>query len=152
MDMAKTNKVNVNNTGNKMMSLDKSNACKIVFLRALIILVVDIIVASLFDFVQSEATRYYVFHMSVQTPLIIAFGILTVAAVGYLVVTYIKKLDTSAHYATPAMIVASALYILGTTVFFDRFATTPFLFYTITVIVSVLFVVYYIYTILLYKK
>lgn len=150
MNMAKSNRMNAGN--NKMMSLDKAKACRIVFFRALIIILTDIVVSSLFDYIRKEAVRHYTFHTSIQTPLSIVFGVLTAAAAGYLIFTAAKKIDTSAQYITPAMIVAAAFYLLVTNVFFDQFATTPFLFYTMTVIVSVLFAVYYIYTILLYKK
>lgn len=135
-----------------MTSLNKSGACRIVFFRILIIIVADIIVSYLFGFINSDASRQYAFHMDIQTPVTIVFGILTALAVAYLVVTKVKKIDTSAQYMTPVMIAAAALYLLITAVFFDSFTTSPFLFYTMTVIASVLFAVYYIYTILLYKK
>lgn len=135
-----------------MMSLDKSKAGRIVFFRILIIIITDIIVSSMFDFINSEASRQFAFHMDIQTPVTIVFGILTILAAAYMVFTVVKKIDTSAWYITPAMITAVALYLLVTALFFDRFTTSPFLFYTMTVIVSVLFAVYYIYTILLYKK
>lgn len=151
MDMAKSNKI-TKNTGNKMTSLDKSGAGRIVFFRILIIIITDIIVSSIFDFINTDASRQYAFHMDIQTPVTIVCGILTVLAAAYLIVTKLKKIDTSAQYMTPAMITAVALYLLVTSVFFDSFTTSPFLFYTMTVIVSVLFAVYYIYTILLYKK
>lgn len=152
MNMAKTNKFNSGVAGNKMTALDKAKVCRIVFFRALIILLVDIVVSSLFEFIKDDGNRHYVFHTDLQLPLTIAFGVLTVAAAVYLTVTFVKKIDTSAHYMTPLMVMASALYLFVTTVFFDQFAATPFLFYTMTVIVSVLFVVYYIYTNILYKK
>lgn len=134
------------------MSLDKAKAGRIVFFRFLIILLTDILVSSLFDYINTEATRQYNFHMSIQTPLKIVFGVLFVLSVALLLITRLKKIDTSAQYMTPAMIAAVALYLFVTTMFFDQFATTPFLFYTMTVIASVLFAVYYIYTVLFYKK
>lgn len=152
MDMAKSKKINAASAANKMMSLDKAKAGRIVFFRVLLIILTDIIVSTLFDFIKSEAMRHLTFHRSIQTPLTIAFGVVLVLAAIYFAVTVVKKIDTSAQYITPAMITAVALYLFVTTMFFDQFATTPFLFYTMTVIVSVLFAVYYIYTILLYKK
>ena len=152
MNMAKSTKMNVGTAQNKMMSLDKAKAGRIVLFRVLIILLADILVASLFDYINKNATRQYTFHMQLQTPMQIVFGAIFVLSLGYLAVTLIKKIDTSAQYMTPAMITALSLYVFVTTLFFDQFTNTPFLFYTMTVIVSVLFVVYYIYTILLYKK
>lgn len=152
MNMAKSNNMGANTAKNKMMSLDKAKAGRIVFFRVLIIILTDILVSTLFDYVKAEAMRHYNFHANLQTPLTIVFGVLFALSVAYLAVTLVKKIDTSAQYMTPAMITAVTLYLFVTTMFFDQFATTPFLFYTMTVIVSVLFAVYYIYTILLYKK
>lgn len=152
MNMAKSAKNHAERTTNKIMSLDKAKAGQIVFSRILIIIITDLIVAALFNFVREEAMRHYTFHMQLQKPLVIAFAALLLLTVVYLAITLLKKIDTSAHYMTPLMIVAVALYLLVSTIFFDQFATTPFLFYTMTIIVSVLFAVYYIYTILLYKK
>ena len=66
--------------------------------------------------------------------------------------TLIRKTDTSAYWVTPAMLTAVALYLTVTVLFFDKFWVYPPLFYVMTVIVSLLFAVYYIYTILLYRK
>ena len=151
MDMAKS-KNNKAAGGSKMMSLNKSKVGSIVMCRILIIILVDVIVSSLFDFVKGEANRELTFHMSVLPVLRIAFGVLLAASVVYLVLSIVKKMDTSAHFMTPAMITAVCLYLFVTAVFYNQFRATPFLFYTMTVIVSVLFAVYYLYTVLFYKK
>ena len=135
-----------------MMSLNKGKAGRIVFVRILIIVLVDLIVSSLFDFVGGEATRELEFHRHIHTPLKYAFGVLLVLAVAYFVYTLVKKIDTSTWMMTPAMITAVALYLFVTAMLYENFRTTPFLFYTMTVVVSVLFAIYYIYTILFYKK
>ena len=150
--MAKSKKMAAVTPKNKMMSLDKGKAGRIVLFRVLIIILTDIIVSTLFDFVKADAVREYAFHMNVHTPLKYVTAALLILAAAYFVITLVKKIDTSAHYMTPAMIVAVTLYIFITTMFYEQFRTTPFLFYTMTVIASVLFAVYYIYTILLYKK
>ncbi len=150
--MAKSNKMSAANPTNKMMALNKGKAGRIVLFRVLIIILTDIIVSTLFDFVKADAAREYAFHMNVHTPLKFVTAVLLVLAAVYFVITLVKKIDTSAHFMTPAMITAAALYLFVTTMFYEQFRTTPFLFYTMTVIASVLFAVYYIYTILLYKK
>jgi hypothetical protein len=150
--MAKTSKVNEAIAGNKMASLSKNEAGRIVLFRILIIILADIIVGSLFDYVKGEANRELFFHQSILPVLQIAFGVVLGLSVVYLILSLVKKIDTSAHYMTPAMITALSLYLFVTVMFYDRFRGVPFLFYTMTVIASVLFAVYYIYTILLYKK
>lgn len=135
-----------------MASLSKNEAGRIVLFRILIIILADIIVGSLFDYVKGEANRELFFHQSILPVLQIAFGVVLGLSVVYLILSLVKKIDTSAHYMTPAMITALSLYLFVTVMFYDRFRGVPFLFYTMTVIASVLFAVYYIYTILLYKK
>ena len=135
-----------------MASLSKNEAGRIVLSRILIIILADILVGILFDFVRGEANREYFFHETLLPVLQIVFGVVLALSVCWLVVTLVKKIDTSAHCMTPAMICALALYVFVTVMFYDRFRGVPFLFYTMTVIGSVLFAVYYIYTIILYKK
>lgn len=150
MEMAKIN--NIRSADNKMKSLSKGKAGRIVFTRILIIIFVDLIVSSLFDFVGGEAMRELAFHRHVHTPLKYVFGALLVLSVAFLIYTLVRKIDASAWYMTPVMIAAVCLYLFVTAMLYENFRTTPFLFYTMTVVVSVLFAVYYIYTILMYKK
>lgn len=151
MNMAKSDKM-INNNANKMMSLGKSEAGRIVLFRILIIVLADIIMGSLFDFVKAEATRELAFHMNVHPILKYAFGAVFAAAAVYFIITLVKKIDTSAHVMTPEMILGVALFLFASVMFYDHFRNTPFLFYTIMVIGSVLYAVYYIYTIMLYKR
>ena len=90
--------------------------------------------------------------MKVLPVLRIVFAVLLAAAVCYLIITKVKKIDTSANWITPGMLTAGALYLTVTAFFYNQFRMTPVLFFTLTVVASVLFAVYYIYTILLYKK
>ncbi len=151
MNMAKSDKM-INKNANKMMSLGKMEAGRIVLFRILIIVLADIIVGSLFDFVKAEATRELAFHMNVHPVLKIVFSAVLALAAVYFVITLVKKMDTSAHIMTPEMILGLALFLFTTVMFYDHFRNTPFLFYTIMVIASVLYAVYYIYTIMLYKR
>ena len=161
LDMAKK----VQTTGTKAITagagrkniaaVSRAKAEEIVLVRILIIAVVDIIVSMLFEFIGPHAddtNRVNAFHTKVLPVLKIVFPVLLACAVIYLVVTLVRKTDTSAHWVTPAMLTAVALYLTVTALFFDKFWVFPPMFYVMTVIVSLLFAVYYIYTILLYKK
>ena len=150
MEMAKIN--NIRGYNNKMKSLSKGKAGRIVFIRILIIVFVDLVVSTLFDFVGGEAMRELTFHRHIHTPLKYVFGALLVLSVAFLIYTLIKKIDASTWYMTPVMITAVCLYLFVTAMLYENFRTTPFLFYTMTFVVSILFAVYYIYTILMYKK
>ena len=120
----------------------------------LAIVIVDVIVSILFDFVgpRADAARATTFHMSVLPVLKIVFPALLLVSLVYLIVTLIRRTDSSAYWITPAMLTAVALYLTVTAVFFDKFWVYPPVFYVMTVIASLLFAVYYIYTILLYRK
>ena len=135
-----------------MMSLGKMEAGRIVLFRILIIVLADIIVGSLFDFVKAEATRELAFHLNVHPALKVVCGVLLGLAAVYFVLMLVKKADTSAHIMTPEMVLGLALFLFTTAMFYDQFRNTPFLFYTIMVIGSVLYALYYIYTIMLYKR
>ena len=134
------------------MSLGKMEAGRIVLFRILIIVLADIIVGSLFDFVKAEATRELAFHLNVHPALKVVCGVLLGLAAVYFVLMLVKKADTSAHIMTPEMVLGLALFLFTTAMFYDQFRNTPFLFYTIMVIGSVLYALYYIYTIMLYKR
>ena len=135
-----------------MASLGKMEAGRIVLFRILIIILADIIIGSLFDFVKAEAMRELAFHLNVHPVLKAVFGVVFAAAAVYFILMLVKKVDTSAHIMTPEMILGLGLFLFTSVMFYDHFRNTPFLFYTIMVIGSVLYAVYYIYTIMLYKR
>jgi len=151
MNMAKSDKM-INKNANKMNTLGKMEAGRIVLFRILIIVLADIITGSLFDFVKAEATRELAFHLNVHPVLKVVFSVVFALAAIYFVVMLVKKVDTSAHIMTPEMVLGLAFFLFTSAMFYDHFRNTPFLFYTIMVIGSVLYAVYYIYTIMLYKR
>ena len=153
LDMAKK----VQNTGRPARNIEgvsRSKAGQIVLVRILAIVIVDIVVAMLFDSVgpRADTARAYAFHTKALPVLKIVFPALLLCAVVYLIVTLVRKTDASAWWITPVMLTAIALYLTVTVLFFDKFWVFPPVFYVMTVIVSLLFAVYYIYTILLYRK
>lgn len=137
----------------KMRAMSKSKAAQVVLVRILVIALVDVIVSTLFmKCIRSDGMTEFAFHQNVLPVLKIVFGVLCVLSIAYLVFTLLKKIDTSAYWVTPAMLAAITVYLTATAFLYDQFRMSPFLFFTMTVIGSVLFAVYYIYTILLYKK
>ncbi len=148
--MAKSTKTTLQN--NKMMSLSKDDAGVIITARILIVVIIGLITASLFDYVKGEANREYFFRMDIHPVLLGVFAGLLVLSIAYWVVTALKNIDTSAHVVTPGMLTVIFAYLLSAVVFYDKFRTSPTVFYTLTAIGCVLVAVYYIYIILLYKK
>ena len=141
-----------NKTGNKMMSLSKDDAGKIVTFRSIIYIIIAFISASTFDYVKAEAMREFNFHQNVLPIIGYVSGGLLVLSLAYLVITVVKKIDTSAHYVTPAMLSAIFAYVLGTVLLYDKFRVAPTFFYAFTAIACVLVILYYVYIVLFYKN
>jgi len=145
--------------GNRMAKLDKKEAGKIVFFRILIMVLVCAAVGIFFNsLIHSTAvnaagfTAEYTFAVKVLPVLRIVFAALIVLSAAYLVYTIVKKVDTSTHIVTPYMLFAVFMYLGVFAGFYNRFRETPFLFWTLTVVLAVFFAVYYLYTVLMYKK
>lgn len=132
------------NTG----KLSKDEAGKVVALRILIILLADIIIGSLLDFVRADATREYNFVFNVCPWLTWVFGVICAASAGYFVWSLVKKVDTRKHPMTPAMTFALCLFLFAIVLLYKYL--TMVMIMSAMVIASVLFAVYYIYTNLLY--
>ena len=132
------------NTG----KLSRDEAGKVVALRILIILLADIIIGSLLDFVRADATREYNFVFNVCPWLTWVFGVICAASAGYFVWSLVKKVDTRRHPMTPAMTFALCLFLFAIVLLYKYL--TMVMIMSAMVIASVLFAVYYIYTNLLY--
>ena len=132
------------NTG----KLSKDEAGKVVALRILIILLADIIIGSLLDFVRADATREYNFVFNVCPWLTWVFGVLCAASAGYFIWSLVKKVDTRKHPMTPAMVFALCLFLFAIVLLYKYL--TMVMIMSAMGIASVLFAVYYIYTNLLY--
>ncbi len=149
MNMANNN---LQRKPNKMMTLNREAAGRVVFVRILIFVLVAFITASYFDYVKAEAMREFEFHQNTLPIILYVSAACLLLSAGYLVFTIIKKIDTSAHYVTPTMLAAISAYVLAFAVFYDKIRMAPSFFYTLSAIACVLVIVYYVYIVLLYKK
>lgn len=146
MDMAKQNSILKMNTNGKRLSKDE--ALKVVTYRVLIILLADIIMGSLLDFVRADSTREFTFVFSVCPWLTWVFGALCAVSAGYFVWSLVKKVDTRRYPMTPAMIFALSLFLFAVVLLY-KYLTMIMIMATM-IIASVLFAIYYIYNNLLY--
>ncbi len=129
-----------------------------VTIRVLLLVLFDIIVSFLFDYLtharalvgDTGFTAEGVFYLKVRPVLLWVFVGLFVASLAYFVVVKAKKLNTARHPVTPAMLTAMTFILAAGVVFYDTFRIAPVLFYTMTVIISLLAALYYIYTMLFY--
>ncbi|MBQ7922421.1 MAG: hypothetical protein IJ325_07580 [Clostridia bacterium] len=146
--MAKKDLNNAVNAEKKKDALSREEAGKVVTYRVLIILLADIIMGTLLDFIHFDSHRETTFVFELCPILIWVFGAMTVAALAYLIWSVVKKVDTRRYPMTPFMIFALCLFLFAVTLLYK--SLTPVMIISVMIIASVLFVLYYIYTNLLY--
>lgn len=146
MDMAKRNTSLKTNTNGKRLT--REEAMTVVTFRVLIILLADIVIGSLLDFLRSDSTREFTFVFNVCPWLTWVFGAVCAVSAGYFVWSVVKKVDTRRYYMTPAMLFALCLFLFAVVLLY-RYLTMMMIVSTMA-IASVLFAIYYIYTNLLY--
>jgi len=148
MDMAKQNTRLQMKPQDPSRPLTRDEAGKVVTYRVLIILLADIVIGSLLDYIRADSNREYRFVFDVCPWLVWVCGAVAAIAGGYLVWSLIKKVDTRRHPMTPAMIFALCLFLFAIVLLYK--SITLMMIISTMVIASVLFVLYYVYTNLLY--
>lgn len=149
MNMAKnvTNKKS-NNSVNRN---SKSKAGKVVTLRVLVLILFDVILGSLFDYVIHAGNDLELaFYLNVRPALIWISVALFVLSVAYVVVAKTMKINTTRRPVTPEMIAVMTLILTAAVLLYNTFRMTPALFFTMMIVISILAAIYYIYTMLLY--
>lgn len=120
-----------------------------VITRMLIMVAVDIIGICTLLSVRRDAVVELAFVNSWLLPLTIVFGVLTAAAAVYQVLVIVKKIDTSAHSVTPAMLLCIALFCLITCLVYKSALGSTVI--VASVIATVLFLVYCLYMHIFYR-
>ena len=154
MDMAQSKKISTKkNAANKMSALSKSKATGLVEIRIVIMVLVELVIGLVLNYLRkSDMMVTLRFHQHVLPVLRYVFAAFALAAAAYFIITVVKNIDTSAHVVTPFMLFAIAMSFAVTAAFFDRFLSAPYLFWIAAAIVCVFFALYYVYTVLMYKK
>ena len=153
MNMAETRKINLKKAGaTKMSQLDKKSASALITLRVFIMAVVELFIGLTLSFLKKDAIRSAKFFNHVRPVLIYVFAAFVLAAAAYFIIAIVKELDTSVHVVTPFMLFAIAMSTAVVTAFYTLFMRATYLFWIGAVIVCVFFALFYIYTVLMYKK
>lgn len=154
MDMAQTKKAIKNNRSKKKIaSLDKEKATSLVKARIAILAGAEIIIgAALTALKKTDLLVLNSFHNKALPVLRYVLAALALAAAAYLIVSIVKDLDTSADVMTPSMVFAIVMSLAVTVAFFDRLIISTYLFWIAAAVLCILFTVYYVYTVLMYKK
>ena len=112
--------------------------------RLLTILGLDIIAISFLTYINNESSRTYNFVFKVLPVLTIIAAALTVAAAVYLIISKVKKINTSLFPVTPAMIFSSMLTMLGVCLLYKHMTTTKLI--LALIVLTVLYFVYHLYS------
>lgn len=88
----------------------QKNNTRIVVIRMLIMVAVDVLGISTLLSIRREAIVELAFVNHWLLPLTIVFGVGALLAAAYLTLTLVKKIDTSSHPVTPAMLFCIALF------------------------------------------
>lgn len=137
---------------NKMAALDKKSASYIVTVRVIIMVVIELFIGLAMTYLKKDALRSAKFYNHVRPVLVYVFAAFALLAAAYFIYTIVKETDTSVHVITPFMLFAIAMSFAVTIAFFTLFMKATYLFWIAAAIVCVFFALYYVYTVLMYKK
>ena len=134
---------------NTLSTAERRKNTQTVVTRMLIMVAVDIIgICTLFS-IRKDAMVELAFVNSWLLPLTIVFGVLTAAAAVYQVLALVKKMNTSAHPVTPAMLLCIALFCLITCLVYKSALGATVI--AASVIATILFLVYCLYMHIFYR-
>ena len=124
----------------------KSNA---VMARMAIMIIVDLLGILALRAIGKDMALELVFYTQWLRPLTVVFGVLTALAAVYQVIAIVKKIDTSAHCVTPAMLLCIFAFCLVCALLYTRLL--PVTIMIVSAVGTVLFVVYCLYMHVFYR-
>ena len=134
---------------NTLSTAERRKNTQTVVTRMLIMVAVDIIGICTLLSIRKDAMVELAFVNSWLLPLTIVFGVLTAAAAVYQVLALVKKMNTSAHPVTPAMLLCIALFCLITCLVYKSALGATMI--AASVIATILFLVYCLYMHIFYR-
>lgn len=134
---------------NTLSTAERRKNTQTVVTRMLIMVAVDIIGICTLLSIRKDAMVELAFVNSWLLPLTIVFGVLTAAAAVYQVLALVKKMNTSAHPVTPAMLLCIALFCLITCLVYKSALGATVI--AASVIATILFLVYCLYMHIFYR-
>lgn len=134
--------------GRNLLAERKKNT-QIVMIRMAIMAFIDIVGICILLAVRREAAVELAFVTNWLTPLSVVFGVLTAAAAAYQVVAAVRKIDTSRHPVTPAMLLCVSVFCLAACLLYRRVLGVAII--IASVVATVLFMVYCLYMHIFYR-
>ena len=149
MVMAKERMLVKSKNGKSAAAAEKKKNSRVAAGRMGIMILADIVAICILSALHSSGRRELYFYENWLVPLTVAFGVLSLAAVIYQIVVIVKKIDTSGHYVTPAMILCVVLFAFISCLLYTRLIPTTIM--IASVVSTVLFVVYCLYVHVFYR-
>ncbi len=148
MVMAKGNAF-LNREKNSRASAANRKKTHAVLARMAIMVMLDVFGILALRSLNADISLELSFYQHWLTPLTVVFGVLTAAAVVYQVIAIVKKIDTSAHVVTPAMLIAIAAFCLVACLLYTRLI--PMTLMIASGVGTALFIVYCLYMHVFYR-
>ncbi len=149
MVMAKEKMLEKKKNGKHTLPVSKKKNSSVAAGRMAIMILADIIAICILSALHGNGRLELEFYENWLMPLTVVFGVLTVAAVVYQIVVIVKKVETSGHYVTPAMILCVVLFGLLSCLLYTKLIPTTIM--IASVVATVLFVVYCLYMHVFYR-
>lgn len=136
------------NGGKKQVTAVKK-PMQMVVIRMLAMVVLDIVGVSVLTSIRREAMVELAFVNHWLLPLTVLFGVLSAVAAVYLLLSVVKKMDTSRHPVTPMMLLCVCLFCLLACLVYKW--VLPSAIVIASVVATVLFLVYCLYMHIFYR-
>ena len=130
-------------------NMSKKEISHIVSVRILIMAAVNLVGIATLLSLRREAMVELAFVNHWLMPLAIVFGVLSALAAAYQILAVVKKIDTTGHYVTPAMLLCIALFCLVACLVYKHVIVGTLI--LASVIGTVLFSVYCLYVHIFYR-
>ena len=148
MVMAKQN-LSRKNDRSIAKNMSKKEISHIVSVRILIMAAVNLVGIATLLSLRREAMVELAFVNHWLMPLAIVFGVLSALAAAYQILAVVKKIDTTGHYVTPAMLLCIALFCLVACLVYKHVIVGTLI--LASIIGTVLFSVYCLYVHIFYR-
>lgn len=149
MIMAKEKMLGNTKNGKRALPRQKKKNSNVAAGRMGIMILADIAAICILNALGTSGALELAFYENWLLPLTVIFGVLTLGAAIYQAVVIVKKIDTSGHYVTPAMILCVVLFGLLSCLLYTRLIPATIM--IASVVGTVLFVVYCLYMHVFYR-
>lgn len=141
---------NILNNGKKQVHTEHSQKkTRAVTARMAIMILVDLLGILALRAIGKDMSLELAFYQHWLMPLTVVFGVLTLLAAVYQVIAIVRKIDTSTHFVTPAMLLCIAAFCLVCCLLYTRLI--PMTIMIASAVGTVLFVVYCLYMHVFYR-